>query len=95
MCSTRLPGKILEDLAGQPMLKRVVCWASRAKTLTDSVVATKKRSEDDVLVHLCETHRWPCLEVCYNYLHLRLSILVIIPLEISSDPIPWESRLSS
>ena len=32
MGSTRLPGKVLADIAGQPMLARVVARARRART---------------------------------------------------------------
>ena len=53
MGSTRLPGKVMEDLAGQPMLARVVDRTSRAKTLDGVVVATTRRPEDDVIVKMC------------------------------------------
>ena len=57
--STRLPGKVLEGLAGQPMLVRVVNRTSRAKTLDAVVVATTTQSVDDAIVHLCERQGWP------------------------------------
>jgi len=40
MGSTRLPGKVLLDLAGVPMLARVVNRCRRAATLDDVLVAT-------------------------------------------------------
>ena len=40
MGSTRLPGKALLDLCGEPMLARVIARSRRAKTLDEVVVAT-------------------------------------------------------
>ena len=58
MGSTRLPSKVLEDLAGQPMLARVLNRTRRAKTLDAVVVATTIRSGDDAVVHLCQKEGW-------------------------------------
>ena len=44
MGSTRLPGKVLLDLAGAPMLARVVNRSRRATTVEEVVVATNKGS---------------------------------------------------
>lgn len=60
MASTRFPGKVLEDLAGEPMLARVFNRTRRAKTVDAVVVATTTQQTDDVIVHLCETQGWPC-----------------------------------
>ncbi|HEB64275.1 MAG TPA: flagellin modification protein FlmC, partial [Chloroflexi bacterium] len=40
MSSSRLPGKVLLDLGGQPMLVRVVERTRRARSLRRVVVAT-------------------------------------------------------
>lgn len=58
--STRLPGKVLLDLAGEPMLARVVDRTRRAQTLDDVVVATTVQPADDVITHLCAERGWPC-----------------------------------
>ena len=50
--STRLSGKVLEDIAGQPMLARVVNRTRRAKTLNAAVVATTIQSADNAIVRL-------------------------------------------
>ena len=60
MGSTRLPGKVLCDLAGQPMLARVFNRASQARTLHLVAVATTDRSADDAIVNLCEQQGWCC-----------------------------------
>lgn len=53
MGSTRLPGKVLADIAGEPMLVRVVERARRATTLDDIAVATTTDPEDDPIAALC------------------------------------------
>jgi spore coat polysaccharide biosynthesis protein SpsF len=58
--STRLPGKVLEDLAGEPMLARVVERAGRSESLSSVVVATTDRPEDDRLAELCSARGWRC-----------------------------------
>jgi spore coat polysaccharide biosynthesis protein SpsF len=58
--STRLPGKVLEDIAGEPMLARVVNRTRRAKTLDTVVVATTTETVDDAIIHLCRAHGWTC-----------------------------------
>ena len=59
MSSTRLPGKVLLDLAGKPMLARVVERARRASTLADVIVATTVDPSDDPIVRLCGECGWP------------------------------------
>ena len=53
MASSRLPGKILLDIAGQPMLLHVVERARRARTVDQVVVATTIQSEDDAVEAFC------------------------------------------
>lgn len=54
MGSTRLPGKVLKDLAGETVLARVVNRTCRARLLNELVVATSVRSTDDAIVRECE-----------------------------------------
>ena len=56
--STRLPGKVLLDLAGEPMLARVMERLGRSKTLDEVVVVTSDLERDDPLVDLCEDRDW-------------------------------------
>ena len=53
MGSSRLPGKVLLDLAGEPMLARVVNRVRRAQSLDEVVIATTTETADDPLVTLC------------------------------------------
>ncbi len=54
MASTRLPGKVLVDIAGQPMLARVVERTRRARTVDTVVVATTVDATDDAVVAFCK-----------------------------------------
>lgn len=53
MGSTRLPGKVLEDIGGQPMLARVVRRAQRATLVDQVVVATTGNKADKAIVAEC------------------------------------------
>ena len=59
MASSRLPGKVLEDIHGAPMLARVVDRAGRAKTLDQVVVATTTDPRDQPVVELCQARGYP------------------------------------
>jgi spore coat polysaccharide biosynthesis protein SpsF len=54
MSSSRLPGKILADIAGQPMLQRVVIRTSRAATVTETIFATTTDPSDDPVAEYCD-----------------------------------------
>jgi spore coat polysaccharide biosynthesis protein SpsF len=59
MGSTRLPGKVMVPLLGEPMLTRVMRRAARARTLDEVVVATTPHPDDDPIVELAEREGWP------------------------------------
>jgi spore coat polysaccharide biosynthesis protein SpsF len=54
MGSTRLPGKVLQDIGGEPMLARVVHRTQRARLLSQVIVATTTASRDESIVAECE-----------------------------------------
>lgn len=54
MGSTRLPGKVMRDLAGDSVLARVVNRTRRARLLDEVVIATTGKPADDVIVKECE-----------------------------------------
>lgn len=55
MSSSRLPGKTLLDIAGQPMLARVVTRTSRATTVHQALVATTTDASDDPVAACCDS----------------------------------------
>lgn len=60
MSSSRLPGKVLKDIAGRPMLAWVVERARKAKTATDVVVATTTEPSDDPIASFCMLMGYAC-----------------------------------
>lgn len=54
MGSSRLPGKVLAELGGAPMLTQVVARVRAAATVSAVVIATTERPEDDALVEVAE-----------------------------------------
>ena len=60
MSSSRLPGKTLMDIAGQPMLQHVIDRTMQAKTIDKVVLATTTDLSDDILERFCQTHDIPC-----------------------------------
>jgi spore coat polysaccharide biosynthesis protein SpsF len=60
MNSSRLPGKVLLDIAGQPMLARVVSRAARAASVDQVVLATTTDASDDPVASYCRSKGIPC-----------------------------------
>lgn len=54
MGSSRLPGKVLLDIAGQPMLARVFTRTSRAAAVTETLIATTTEPADDPIAEYCD-----------------------------------------
>lgn len=53
MSSSRLPGKVMADLLGEPMLARQVERLRRSRTIDRLLLATSTDAADDALVDLC------------------------------------------
>jgi spore coat polysaccharide biosynthesis protein SpsF len=53
MSSSRLPGKVLLPLLGEPMLGRQIERVRQARSLDELIVATSNDSSDDILVAEC------------------------------------------
>jgi spore coat polysaccharide biosynthesis protein SpsF len=60
MGSRRLPGKVLADLAGEPMLARILERLARAAGVDPVGVATSTDPRDDAVAELCERRGVPC-----------------------------------
>jgi spore coat polysaccharide biosynthesis protein SpsF len=54
MSSSRLPGKILADIAGRPMLAHVYMRSSRAASVTGTIFATTTDASDDPVAEYCD-----------------------------------------
>lgn len=53
MTSSRLPGKILMESCGKPLLQHMIERIKRSKKIDDVIVATTVNSDDDVVEKLC------------------------------------------
>ena len=60
MDSSRLPGKVLKDIAGKPMLAHVVERARRAKLVDEVIVATTTEPADNAIEAFCQQNAYPC-----------------------------------
>jgi len=74
MSSSRLPGKVLLDVAGKPILHHMLERLGKAESLDNIIVATTTDPSDDVLEHFCQKLAVPChrgslpdvLDRCYQ-----------------------------
>ncbi|WP_420128105.1 cytidylyltransferase domain-containing protein [Longimicrobium sp.] len=90
MGSTRLPGKVLRPLAGEPMLARCVSRLQHARTLDQVVVATTTGEEDDAIVDLCRARGWPwfrgeCDDVLDRYYRAARQYGAGVVVRVTSD----------
>ncbi len=60
MGSSRLPGKVMADILGKPMLSHVVTRVSRARRIDLVTVATSTLSSDDPIAEYCAGANTPC-----------------------------------
>jgi spore coat polysaccharide biosynthesis protein SpsF len=60
MASSRLPGKVLADLGGQPVLAWVVRRATRTQGIDQVVVATSIAAGDDAVAAFCKEQDYAC-----------------------------------
>lgn len=60
MGSTRLPGKILSEINGVPLLQHLIRRTSKSKKITKIVVATTTSAEDDATEHFCRENQLEC-----------------------------------
>jgi spore coat polysaccharide biosynthesis protein SpsF len=60
--STRLPGKVMKDLAGKPMLLRVLNRVSAASMLNKVIVAIPDLPESSIIERLCAVSGYCCFK---------------------------------
>lgn len=90
MSSSRLPGKILADIAGQPMLTRVFTRASRATTLDEVIFATTTDASDDPVAEYCDFSGIPhtrgsLFDVLDRYYQTALQAKADVVVRITAD----------
>jgi spore coat polysaccharide biosynthesis protein SpsF len=60
MSSSRLPGKVLMDIAGRPLLEHEIMRTMKARSIDAIVVATTTDPSDDILEQYCLSTGVPC-----------------------------------
>jgi glutamate-1-semialdehyde 2,1-aminomutase/spore coat polysaccharide biosynthesis protein SpsF len=60
MGSSRLPGKTLAEIEGQPMLRHVIRRVQRARKIDRVVVATTTQPADDAIAEICQADNVVC-----------------------------------
>ena len=90
MGSSRLPGKVLSDLAGKPMLACVVERTACAKTVEDVVVATTSLPGDDVISDFNNAQGYSCFrgsenDVLDRYYRAALEYRADVIVRVTSD----------
>lgn len=88
--STRLPGKVLADLAGEPMLARQIERIRRAKRLDQVMIATTTGADDERIVALatrigCPVHRGSETDVLGRYLEAARRSAADVIVRITAD----------
>jgi spore coat polysaccharide biosynthesis protein SpsF len=61
MSSTRLPGKVLKEILGQPMLSRQIERLRKATMIDKIIIATSNETSDDPIAQLCQQLSIPCV----------------------------------
>jgi spore coat polysaccharide biosynthesis protein SpsF len=59
MGSTRFPGKVLQDIAGKPMLWHVIDRVQHARRINGIVLATTTLPEDELIVQFAKEYNFP------------------------------------
>ncbi len=58
MDSRRLPGKVLMDIEGQPMLHHIVMRLKQCQLLDTIIIATSEEPSDEPIVSFCQKHNF-------------------------------------
>jgi spore coat polysaccharide biosynthesis protein SpsF len=90
MGSTRLPGKVLLPLLGEPMVKRVVRRVGRARTPDVVVVATSSAPVDDPIAARAAAEGWPLtrgseVDVLDRYLQAARTFGAEVVVRVTAD----------
>jgi len=90
MGSTRLPGKVLLDIAGRPMLARVMHRLGQAASLDARAVATSYLAQDDPIAELCLREHYRCFrgephDLLDRYYRAALELEAEVVVRVTAD----------
>tara|TARA_B110000114_G_scaffold176208_1_gene206601 strand:- start:15718 stop:16482 length:765 start_codon:yes stop_codon:yes gene_type:complete len=75
--STRLPGKVLKEIHGKPMLYWHVERVKKARLLDDVIIATTTNPKDDEIIRFCEKYNYKYFRGSEDDVLERISALII------------------
>jgi spore coat polysaccharide biosynthesis protein SpsF len=90
MSSSRLPGKVLKEAGGRPLLERMVERVNRSVRVDETLVATTTDPSDDAIVDFCAAHKTPyfrgdLMDVLDRYYQAALSHQAEIVVRLTGD----------
>lgn len=90
MSSSRLPGKVLKEAGGRPLLERMVERVRQAKRIDETVVATTVDPSDDTIVEFCEKRSIPVfrgnlMDVLDRYYQAALAYQASVIVRLTGD----------
>ena len=60
MSSTRLPGKVLRNLCGQPILNHIIQRIRCVQSIDTIIIATSQNKSDDLIADFAQENKIPC-----------------------------------
>jgi glutamate-1-semialdehyde 2,1-aminomutase/spore coat polysaccharide biosynthesis protein SpsF len=90
MASTRLPGKVMVDIVGRPMLWHVVNRVRMARSVDKVIVATSSEAADEVIAQFCAMHHIECFrgsetDVLDRFYQAALHFVADIVVRVTAD----------
>lgn len=90
MKSSRLPDKVMLDIAGKSMLQRVIERTALARLVDDVVVATTTGADEDPIAELCNRLQVPCFrgslqDVLDRYYQCAINYTPDVVVRITAD----------
>lgn len=90
MGSTRLPGKVMLEAAGKPLLRHLLERLSYCQCLDKTIVATTTNGRDDVILDLCnslqvEVYRGSEYDVLDRYYQVAKAVGITCIVRVTSD----------
>lgn len=76
MGSSRLPGKVLKEICGKPMLLWQIERLRKSRLLDDIIVATSIEKQDDIIEEFCRQHKVTCFRGSENDVLNRIASLI-------------------
>lgn len=98
--SKRLPGKVLADIAGQPMIARVIERVQRCPGLECVVLVTSVDPSDDPLSDLARDRGWDCFrgdldDVLWRYVDAAQAYDVQSVMRVTGDCPLWDHNVGA